>query len=133
MSPLDTVSIKRLSEEAGINYSSLHRYMSGNAPIEFMPLWMAMKICKALGCTPQDLMDSASPVDSIKWKEGWNDLPGIQVLMEDDHIIKGIKKGQEVFPYSPIHSNGYENCSGMTLEQFKRMSRRDRLIWKPAE
>lgn len=61
-----------------------------------------------------------------QYEDGWHTIRGERVLVEDGRIIRGIKNSPSGFglvpsyPYKKSYGGGYDLCSGISVETFKR-------------
>lgn len=61
----------------------------------------------------------------IMIKDGWHKIYNFDVYVEDDRVLRGIKKdrnGGEVtaYPYSACKTGGWDNASGVKVDTFRR-------------
>ena len=60
-----------------------------------------------------------------RYKDGWHTIRGYYVLVENGRIIRGMKKDRNKslapsYPYRKAQGGGYDLCSGISVETFKR-------------
>lgn len=66
-------------------------------------------------------------------RDGWHTLQGLTVYIENNCVIRGIKKdrnGSEVsaYPYRKVGLHEWSNCSGISADAFISGVKRDKII-----
>lgn len=123
------ISVNSLAEECDISRTTLHNYVAGELAITSMPLGMAGKLAEALHITIENLLDMADPVDQVDLSDGWNDLGGMEILIEHGEVIRGVRDNKPVYMYRASRQGGYDKVSAMEVKDFKRRTRKGLMHW----
>lgn len=113
------MTLYEIAKLTGISTATIYKYADAES-LNTMPLSTAFKIAKVLGVAVEDLFDPF--ITDVPLKEGWNKISSsLEVYIEDWQVIKGISDGKEVYPYLPCPYGGYDNVSGISVSEIKKL------------
>lgn len=58
-------TLKKLAELSGVNYMKIHYIEHGKVDVKNISLKTALKLAKALNCTPEELLDEVDSYASL--------------------------------------------------------------------
>lgn len=113
------LTVDEVIEVTGCNPLLVYKYVEAES-LNAMPLSIALPIAKVLGVNVEDLFDPF--VTNISLKNGWNEIkPNFEIYIENWQVIKGKIDGKLVKPYLPCKYGGYDNVSGISISEIKKL------------
>lgn len=110
-----------LAKKAGVSVTTLDRLWKGESVTGKLALSTAYKIAKALGITTDELFELGQMPAPV-FTDGWNKAGDLDILVENNKIIRGIMNGKTVYPYTANKANGgYDNASGIDVSEFENI------------
>lgn len=82
---------------------------------------------------PLEYLDTTAALtewETVKVLDGWTSLHGVDALIEDGKVVRGVRDGKTIYPYTRNKVSGWDNASRrLTVKQFEALWNDDDVMW----